>query len=102
MKKYLFLVRQDVQDFKTVVSLDAFAKVNQEEQLKHMLNVPVEHSENKTALVGMELRARFNTDIHGPCMVITDSELTYDELDQVIQYKHQQGQLADWIKEAKL
>ena len=110
MHRYIFLVRQR---FGTVPAVDCFYKLvspsglsGNEMKVMSTLKPGWEAESLKadtTAMKGMNLRLRFNTDMYQKiCLVRSKSEISAEELDAVIALKHNEGELIPFLEESAI
>jgi len=108
--RYLFTVRQQ---FGRPPNVDSFYELTvpaglTSEQAAIMTKLNSEFckeeiSEDTTALSGMQLRLRFNSDMYQKvCLVRTYSELTAEDLDSMLTMKHNEGKLMDFLDESAI
>ena len=108
--RYAFLVRQQ---FAKEPAVDAFYEVQlpdgytgSEADMMATLK-PGWHEEeirsDSQALFGMEMRARYNSDMYqSVCLVRCPVPLTADDLDAIIKDKHRNGTLLDFLAKSAI
>ena len=106
--RYLFTVRQQ---FGETPAVDSFYELQVPagitgDQAKIMTKLNEkwcrdEIVEDTKALQGMSLRLRFNSDMYPKvCLVRTQCEITSENLDCIIQSKHDRGSLMEFLDES--
>jgi len=108
--RYLFTVRQR---FNEVPAVDSFYELtvpsgitSEQAQIMKKLKedfIRKEISSDTTALQGMQMRLRFNSDMYpNVCLVRTVSPITADDLDRIIEMRHSDGELMPFLKESEV
>jgi len=106
--RYLFTVRQQ---FGETPAVDAFYELTvppgitgDQAQVMTKLNeewCKKEMKDDTSALSGMKIRLRFNSDMYQHvCLVRTQCEITAEDLDNIIQMKNVEGKLMEFLDES--
>ena len=107
--RYAFLVRQQ---FAKEPHIDAFYKLKIPDmswgQIKAWNKLSGDAYANEIkqdvdSIRGMEMRYRYNSDMfQGVCLVRLEGDLTVDDLDTIIKMKFRDGELTEFLEEAKV
>jgi len=103
--RYLFTVRQQ---FGETPAIDSFYELTvppgitgDQAQVMTKLNeewCKEEMKNDTSALNGMQLRLRFNSDMYQKvCLVRTEFDITVEELDSIVAMKHNEGKLIEFL-----
>jgi len=103
--RYLFTVRQQ---FGKTPAIDSFYELTvppgitgDQAQVMIKLNATWcknEMEKDTSALKGMQMRLRFNSDIYQHvCLVRTESSITAEDLDSIVAMKHDEGKLIEFL-----
>lgn len=108
--RYLFTVRQR---FNEVPVVDTFYELrvpagltgDQAKVMKKLKEdfIKEEIAEDTSALHGMQMRLRFNSDMfQHVCLVRTASPITAEDLDRIVEMKHSTKELMAFLKESTI
>ena len=108
--RYLFIVRQQ---FGEEPIIDSFYKLSMpagitgdQAQVMTKLNdswCKKEIAEDTQSLNGMQLRLRFNMDMYQKvCLVRSTTEIAAEDLEHIIQSKHERGTLMSFLDESAI